>query len=79
MLTATNQIKAARALLGWNQFDLCTRAGVSISTVRRLEASNGSIEAHYETVAKLCHAFECAGVRFIDGPNYGVRLTVREE
>jgi len=79
MLTVTSQIKAARALLGWNQFELCKRAGVSISTVRRLEASNGSIEAHYETVAKLSHALECAGVSFIAEPNYGVYLTVSKE
>lgn len=79
MLTVTNQIKAARALLGWNQFELCKRAGVSISTVRRLEACGSSIEAHYETVAKICLALECAGVSFIDGPNYGVRLTAMNE
>jgi transcriptional regulator with XRE-family HTH domain len=76
MLTVTNQIKAARALLGWNQFELCKRAGVSISTIRRLEACDGSIEAHYETVAKICHALRCAGVSFVDGPSYGVLLTL---
>ncbi|GMO93379.1 helix-turn-helix domain-containing protein [Bradyrhizobium sp. TM239] len=76
MLTVTNQIKAARALLGWNQLELCKQAGVSISTIRRLEASDGSIEAHYDTVTKVCSALERAGVSFIDGPNYGVRLTI---
>jgi len=79
MLTATNQIKAARALLGWNQFELCKRAGVSISTVRRLEANKGPIEAHYETIVKVCRALERAGVKFVDGPNYGVCLTVFKE
>jgi transcriptional regulator with XRE-family HTH domain len=79
MLPVTNQIKAARALLGWSQFELCIRAGVSISTVRRIEASNSSIDAHYETIAKICHALESAGVSFIDGPNYGVRLIVTKE
>ena len=79
MLTVTNQIKAARALLGWSQFDLCKRAGVSISTVRRLEASSGPVGANYETVAKICRALEHAGARFVDGPDYGVCLTASKE
>ena len=79
MLTVTNQIKAARSLLGWDQFELCKRAGVSISTVRRLEASEGFIEAHYGTVVKVCDALKCAGIHFIDGPNYGVQLTKRDD
>ena len=74
MLVITQQIKAARSLLGWAQFELACRAGVAISTVRRLESQPGSISAHFETVEKIRAAFENAGVEFMGNPNPGVRL-----
>lgn len=74
MLVITQQIKAARSLLGWEQFQLACKAGVAISTVRRLECQRGSISAHFETVEKIKAAFESAGVEFMGNPDPGVRL-----
>lgn len=74
MLVITQQIKAARSLLGWEQFELASQAGIAISTVRRLEGLQGPICAHFDTVEKIRAAFERAGVEFMGNPNPGVRL-----
>jgi transcriptional regulator with XRE-family HTH domain len=74
MLVITRQIKAARALIGWEQHRLAVQAGVAISTIRRLEGLNGPIGAHFETIEKIRNAFERAGIEFVGNPNPGVRL-----
>ena len=74
MLVVTHQIKAARSLIGWEQHQLASSAGVAISTIRRLEGVRGPIGAHFETVEKIRRAFELAGIEFIGDPTPGVRL-----
>ena len=74
------QIRTGRALLGWDQARLAQTAGVSIITVKRLEAAGEEIRAQFATVMKVKSAFEKAGVLFLDeesGLGYGVRLTRR--
>jgi DNA-binding XRE family transcriptional regulator len=71
------QIRAGRALLGWDQVTLAEVAGVSIITIKRLEAAGEDIHAHFATVMKVKSAFENAGVLFLgeeSGLGYGVRL-----
>jgi len=71
------QIRAGRALLGWDQSRLAEVAGVSIITVKRLEAAGEDIHAHFATIVKVKSAFENAGVLFLgeeSGLGYGVRL-----
>ncbi|MGP0105977.1 helix-turn-helix domain-containing protein [Rhodoblastus sp.] len=70
------QIKAARALVAWSQEDLAQNSGVSIPTIRRLEARDGEIGGRQETGAKLVAALEAVGVEFIpeNGGGAGVRL-----
>jgi predicted transcriptional regulator len=71
------QIRAGRALLGWDQAKLAKMAGVSIITVKRLEAAGEQIQAQFATVMKVKSAFEKAGVLFLgeeSGLGYGVRL-----
>ncbi|WP_028209216.1 helix-turn-helix domain-containing protein [Paraburkholderia nodosa] len=71
------QIRAGRALLGWDQTKLAEMAGVSKITVKRLEAAGEDIHAHFATVIKVMAAFESAGVLFLSaeaGLGYGVRL-----
>ena len=74
MLVLTCQIRAARALIGWEQTNLAREAGIGISTVRRLEGIQGRISAHVDTVEKIRAAFERAGVEFIGPSSPGVRL-----
>ena len=72
----SEQIKAARVLLGWDQADLAAHAQVGIATVKRLEARPGIIGSTMGTAMRLKSALEAAGIEFIgtpgDGP--GVRL-----
>src|ERR1700730_15162868 len=68
------QIKAARALLGWSQEDLAAMAGVSVPTVKRLEAADGLLGGREDTGTKLRGALERAGIEFTNGKHPGVRL-----
>ncbi|MDF0584946.1 helix-turn-helix domain-containing protein [Bradyrhizobium yuanmingense] len=62
MLVIMQQIKAARALLGWGQDDVAIKSDVAISTIRRLEASGGPLCARFDTIAKIRRTFEEAGI-----------------
>jgi transcriptional regulator with XRE-family HTH domain len=64
MITA-EQIKAARALLRLEQDELARRAGVSISTIRRLEAAQGEGLVAPPTVETVVRVLREAGVDFI--------------
>ncbi len=70
------QLRAARGLLGWSQSQLAEASSVGLSTIRRMEGSDGSLRGTAENVWKVQQALEDAGVIFIDadeeGP--GVRL-----
>jgi transcriptional regulator with XRE-family HTH domain len=72
------QLRAARALLGWSQGQLAKEAGMSLPTVKRVEREGGprvSEDARYV----LQRALEAGGVEFIDenGGGPGVRLRKR--
>lgn len=73
---SVRQIKAARALLAWSQARLSAAAGVSVPTLKRLEAQEGALGGRPETHQKICQALEAAGVRFLEenGGGPGVRL-----
>jgi transcriptional regulator with XRE-family HTH domain len=73
-------IRAARALLRWEQRQLAEASSVSLPTVKRLEAKPGPLFAHAPTLAALTRALEIAGVEFIDenGGGAGVRLRNRQ-
>lgn len=68
------QIKAARSLLGWSQDDLAAKSGVSIATIKRLEAEDGELGGRTETGKKIVAALGCAGVEFTNGGQPGVRI-----
>jgi len=69
-------VRAARALLRWEQRDLASASSVSLPTIKRLESKPGPLAAHGSTLAALRKALESAGVEFIDenGGGQGVRL-----
>lgn len=69
-------MKAARALLGWSQDELAERSGVSIPTVKRLEAAEGDLGGRTQTADRIIAALEAAGVIFLvpNGEGPGVRL-----
>jgi transcriptional regulator with XRE-family HTH domain len=76
MLTSAH-LRAARALLRWEQQTLASKANVSVETVKRLEKMEGQLDAtRVATVNGLQRALEAAGVQFIpeNGGGPGVRL-----
>lgn len=79
MITA-GQIRAARALLGIDQRSLAETAGLSLPTIQRMEASEGTIRGNIDSLTKLVEALEQAGIILIGegtnshGGGRGVRL-----
>jgi hypothetical protein len=74
-------VRAARALLRWEQRDLEAASSVSLPTIKRLESKPGIMIAHTSTLMALKKAFEVAGVEFIDenGGGPGVRLKKKRQ
>ena len=75
-MVTSEQIRAARMLIRWEQKHLAQNSGVSLPTVKRLETKPGVINAHASTIAALCAALEAAGVHFVSSDELGpgVRL-----
>ena len=75
MLTS-EQVRAARALLRWEQRDLAEASGISLPSVKRLETRPGALAAQERTIVELRKALERGGVEFIaeNGGGPGVRL-----
>ena len=73
----TAQIRAARALVGWNQSDLAKAAKVNVATIRRVEGKAGPVMGYVSTLIRIQSAFEQAGIRFLNKDSeggIGVRL-----
>ncbi|TXH35044.1 MAG: XRE family transcriptional regulator [Rhodospirillaceae bacterium] len=79
MITAA-QMRAARALLGIDQRQLAELSGVSLPTIQRMEASEGTVRGVVDTLIKVVEAFDRAGIELIgenavsSGGGRGVRL-----
>ena len=78
MLTAA-QLRAARALLGIDQRQLAALAGVSLPTIQRMEASDGTVRGVVDTLRKVVEALDAAGIELIEPgqPSRGERRAVR--
>ncbi|MER8491159.1 transcriptional regulator [Mesorhizobium australicum] len=72
----SEQVRAARALIRWEQRDLAAASTVSLPSIKRLETQTGPLAAQERTVAAIRAALESAGVIFVDenGEGPGVRL-----
>lgn len=68
----SEQVRAARNLIGWSQKDLVLMTGISLPTIRRLEGRPGPLAAQKRTIDAIRASFQYAGVSFIFGPEYGV-------
>lgn len=68
------QIRAARALIGWTREDLAKESGVTVRTLVRIE--NSQSVPRLATLQALTAALETAGIEFIpeNGSGPGVRL-----
>ncbi|MCO5070295.1 MAG: helix-turn-helix transcriptional regulator [Rhizobiaceae bacterium] len=79
-MITSNQMRAARALLGIDQKQLAGMADVSLPTVQRMEASDGVVRGTVDTLTKVVEALGRAGIELIgddqrsEGGGRGVRL-----
>ena len=69
-------MRAARAMLRWTALDLAAASKVGVATIRRVEVVDGEIPVTLANEAAIRHAFEDAGIDFIDdnGTGEGVRF-----
>ena len=70
------QIRAARSLIRWSAEDLARESSLSVATIRRAELADRETSMTAANNFAVRHAFEAAGVEFIDenGGGAGVRL-----
>jgi predicted transcriptional regulator len=76
---SSEQMRAARMLLRWEQRDLAEASGISLASIKRLEVQPGPLSARERTLTELIRALEKAGIKFIpeNGGGAGVRLLKR--
>ena len=59
------QMRAARAMLGIDQKRLAELSGVSLPTIQRMEASEGTVRGVIDTLTKVVEALDKAGIELI--------------
>ena len=60
------QIRAARALLGWTASNLAEQSGVSYPTIQRIDATRGAVSGRYDTIEAIRKALESQGIQFLE-------------
>jgi hypothetical protein len=78
-MISSEQVRAARALLRWEQKTLAETSGISLPSIKRLEAQPGALAAQGRTVHAIQRALEAAGVEFLNHGRPGVRMTAPHE
>ena len=80
MITGT-QMRAARAMLGFDQRELAQASGLSLPTIQRMESSEGVVRGNVDSLMKLVDALSANGIELIGegatsggGGGRGVRL-----
>lgn len=82
-MITSQQLRAARALLGIDQGELARLSGLSPATIQRMEASNGVIRGTVGSLTKLTETLDANGVELIgegaasSSGGRGVRLKSR--
>jgi transcriptional regulator with XRE-family HTH domain len=64
-MITSGQMRAARALLGIDQRKLADLSGLSLPTIQRMEASEGTIRGNVDSLMKLVAALDGAGIELI--------------
>lgn len=75
-MISSQQIRAGRALLRWTAQDLAEHSKVGVSTIRRIELTNGIPASNANTLLAIKRALESGGVELVGDPEKspGVRL-----
>lgn len=80
-MICSEQIKAARVLLGWSAKELAERSGVGGTTLRRYEMLGGIPQGNVSVLLRLKACLEAAGITFTGDPllNPGVTLDLTKQ
>ncbi len=82
MLTV-HQIRAARAALRWSIKDLSDASGISVRTIKMIEARAEKPQGRDVTIESIRNAIESAGIEFIgtpeDAPGIRIHLAKLDE
>jgi ribosome-binding protein aMBF1 (putative translation factor) len=75
-MVTSEQIKMARAALGWSVEKLAKESAVGVRTIHRIEAQDGLPNATAGNLKLLRETLQAAGIEFIGGAGEGpgVRL-----
>ena len=76
MLTGA-QIRAARQGLRLTVGELASSAGVSVSTIKRIEAGDGIPQISVKNLMAVKAALEAGGIEFIGTPEDGPGIRIR--
>lgn len=78
-MITSQQMRAARAMLGIDQRGLAEISEVSLPTIQRMETSEGQVRGVVGTVMKVIGALEKAGVELLgeNAPSTGLGRGVR--
>ncbi|MFT2536503.1 helix-turn-helix domain-containing protein, partial [Escherichia coli] len=73
-MITSQQMRAARALLGLDQRQLAELAGLSLPTIQRMESSDGQVRGVVDTLVKVITALENGGIELLgeNAPSIGV-------
>jgi hypothetical protein len=66
-------------MLKWSARELAATSGLSLSTVKRMQAAEGVPSVGAKSLETVQHALEDAGVRFTNGDEPGVKLSSRKK
>jgi transcriptional regulator with XRE-family HTH domain len=67
----SEQMRAARGLLGWSQAELARVSRIGLATIQRIESRNGQVRGNISTLLSIQEAFEHAGIQFIEADSTG--------
>ena len=74
------QMKAARGLLNWSQTQLSQATSLSLTTIKRIEASRRRVSGRAENILRIEKALLEAGIIFIPSDeNGGPGVRLKEE
>lgn len=66
-----NQIRIARFAVRWSVKELSEVSGVSVRTIKRIEATDGVPNSSASSIHSLRESLETAGIEFIGNPDDG--------
>lgn len=78
-MITSQQMRAARALLGLDQRQMAELAGLSLPTIQRMESSGGQVRGVVDTLVKVITALEGAGIELLgeNAPSTGIGRGIR--